>query len=334
VPVVSRPFLAIVVTGRNDDHGGDLTRRFLQVLRLNEGRLRTAGVDFEIVLVEWRPWSDRPWLSMLLADAFPDLVRHARIGSYVVDERYHAAFGLNGQEAVSDFLALNIGIRRARAPFILTTRRDIGFSSQLIGRMRPGMLRPHALYRAVRIGVSATALEQAAGSGDDELEHPRHLAGIDASPVTPGFGHFLLMEAEAFVRIRGFNEIQRRALIQPDQNFCLKVRSMGVPIIDLDEPVYDFGSQTPADHSDVGANHSGATMPDRSLTERIVYQNHEDWGLGRAPEQRIAAHTTFLEFDWHAVPPLIDLNRLSVRAYHLTDSAVPETPTRDEMELR
>jgi len=291
-------------------------------------------VDFEIVLVEWRAWSDRPWLSTLLADAFPDLVGHARIASYVVDGRYHSAFGLNGQEAISDFIALNVGIRRARAPFILTTRRDIYFSRQLIERMRPGMLRPSALYRAIRIGVSATSLEEVIESDDRAFEDPGHRPGIDGLHASAhGFGHFLLMGAEAFGLIRGFNEIQRRAPIHLDQNFCLKVRSMGVPILDFDEPVYDFGSGTP-DDSAAGANLSESTPEDRSLGERIVYQNHDDWGLRLAPETRVSDHTTFLEFDWRAVPPLIDLNRLSVRAYRRTHTAVPETTTRDEVERR
>ena len=44
----------------------------------------------------------------------------------------------------------------------------------------------------------------------------------------------------------------------------------------------------------------------------VVYENGDDWGLGRAPERMIDRGTTFLAFDWSAVGPMVDLGRVVV----------------------
>ena len=49
------PYLSIVVTGRNDDFGGDFNGRFFRALRFNHDELTRAGISYELVFVEWRP---------------------------------------------------------------------------------------------------------------------------------------------------------------------------------------------------------------------------------------------------------------------------------------
>ena len=53
------PYLSIVVTARNDNHGGDLTKRtqmFIDGLAAQATRHR---VPIELILVEWNPPPDR-----------------------------------------------------------------------------------------------------------------------------------------------------------------------------------------------------------------------------------------------------------------------------------
>ena len=78
------PFLSIVVTGRNDDFGGDFNGRFFRSLRFNHDRLTEAGISHEFILVEWRPIRNAPYLSTLLTAAFPDLAA-AQLRCFIVD---------------------------------------------------------------------------------------------------------------------------------------------------------------------------------------------------------------------------------------------------------
>ena len=42
----------------------------------------------------------------------------------------------------------------------------------------------------------------------------------------------------------------------------------------------------------------------------VVYENPDSWGLRDAPERSVGEGTTWLDFSWDAVPPLVDLRRL------------------------
>ena len=46
----------------------------------------------------------------------------------------------------------------------------------------------------------------------------------------------------------------------------------------------------------------------------MIYDNSDAWGLRDAPERRVDAQTTWLDFSWDAVPPLVDLRRLVLPA--------------------
>src|SRR4030095_9388187 len=49
------PYLSIVITGRNDNFGGDFNQRLLAAAAYNHQLLSGAGVEYELVFVEWRP---------------------------------------------------------------------------------------------------------------------------------------------------------------------------------------------------------------------------------------------------------------------------------------
>jgi hypothetical protein len=42
----------------------------------------------------------------------------------------------------------------------------------------------------------------------------------------------------------------------------------------------------------------------------VSYSNPPTWGLGEAPERKIAEGLVHLDFSWDAVPPLVDLRRI------------------------
>ena len=133
------PFLSIVVTGRNDDFGGDFNGRFFRALRFNDEQLTRAGVAYELVLVEWRPIAGRPSLAELLVTEFPSM-GPSRLQCFIVDGAYHDALSLNPRLQFQEFIAKNVGIRRSRGRFVLTTNTDIYLSQGVIARLASGAL--------------------------------------------------------------------------------------------------------------------------------------------------------------------------------------------------
>src|SRR4026208_2540087 len=87
------PYLSIVLTGRNDNFGGDFNQRLFSALAYNHRLLTEAGVEYELVFVEWRPVTNRMLLSDLIREQLLEVAPH--LIAYEVDERYHDAFSQN-----------------------------------------------------------------------------------------------------------------------------------------------------------------------------------------------------------------------------------------------
>src|SRR5262245_8551359 len=107
MPAVAAPYLSIVVTGRNDDLGGDFKGRFFRALEFNHRELAAAGVPHEVIFVEWSPIADRPLLAHLLGRQFAALAGES-LFSYVVDPEYHDAISLNPRLQFQEFVAKNV----------------------------------------------------------------------------------------------------------------------------------------------------------------------------------------------------------------------------------
>src|SRR5437762_13916644 len=75
---IEEPLLSVVVTSRNDDHGGSLLRRMQTFVNCLVGQCKRHRLSAELVVVEWNPPADRPRLARALrwpADTGPCSVR-------------------------------------------------------------------------------------------------------------------------------------------------------------------------------------------------------------------------------------------------------------------
>jgi hypothetical protein len=311
----AEPYLSIVLTGRNDNFGGDFTERFLRALRFNHGRLSDAGIAHEFVLVEWGPLPDKPFLATVVEDACPGLVpRH--LTSFVVDPEYHEAFSLNPRVAFQEFIAINVGVRRARGRFLLTTNTDIYLGRELIQTLARGELEERVLYRCVRVDLK-TGMD-VRDIGWDVLEDPRNVEianSIRQPCYTNASGDFLLLDRQTYHALGGFNEVYRVAKIHIDGNFCVKAFASGVRVEALDAPVYHVGLGTLyANHPRYQARPDLAPWGDIRWRSDVIYDNHPDWGLAAAPSRPVTAGIHYIDFEWAAVPPMLDLRRLVLPA--------------------
>ena len=313
-PERPQPLISLVLTGRNDEYGGDFNARFFRTLRFNHEQLASRGIPHEIVFVEWAPPPGRPLLYDEIFDAIPALDRSVCTW-YVVDPRYHAALSLNPRLEYLEFIAKNVGIRRAQGRFTLASNCDVYLGRQVLDVFECGALEPRVLYRAPRRDLK---LASDLSSLDwDVLEDPRNLAG-PAHELKPPFmasatGDFVLIDRETFHAIGGFNEVYRVARIGIDRNVIVKALSAGLRIADIGGPVYHVnhvGSYRLQPDAYAGRE-ADAPWGDRRWHQGgVSYVNPPTWGLGQAPLRHAGDRCWYLEFSWAAVPPLVDLRRV------------------------
>jgi len=304
------PYVSIVLTGRNDGYGGDFIDRFVRTLRFNLQQFLARGIVYELVFVEWAPPAGRPLLVERIFDDVPEL-DPVSCAWYAVDPRYQDALSLNPRLEYLEFAAKNVGIRRARGRFILTSNCDVFFGRRICDSLEAQALQSRVLYRAPRHDIELTP-----GSGAIDwsvLEDPAVLAG-PAHRLKPPFmgsatGDFVLLDRMSFHDIRGFNEVYRVARIGIDRNVLVKAISRGLRIEDVGGPVYHVNHEgsyrlNPAAY--VGREQDAPWGDRRWHSGGVSYVNPPSWGLSAAPV-RGGRRYQYLEFDWSAVPDLVDL---------------------------
>ena len=222
-----KPYVSIVITGRNDDYGDNFLNRISTFVRSLAHQTQSYPGVFELVIVEWNPLSDRPGLARVLPGT-PGLP----VRVITVPEHVHQQ--LNATLPVLEFHGKNVGIRRAHGEFVLVTNPDIIFTDQLIDTLAKKQLRLDSFYRTDRYDfysngisdiasgdIAAFALEHVfqghlcmgSGSASPEITAPSSLNALPVSVVnadgihTNGCGDFILASKEAFYTARGLVEM-------------------------------------------------------------------------------------------------------------------------------
>ena len=147
-PEFRQPYLSLVVTARNDDHGGNLLGRTQAFVNCWLGHCRRFSISSELIIVEWNPPPDRPGLIDELQwpeDLGSCVVRFLRVPSEL-HRRYRHAEAL----PLYQMIGKNVGIRRARGQFVLATNIDILFSSELAAFLAARQLQSGRMYRIDR----------------------------------------------------------------------------------------------------------------------------------------------------------------------------------------
>ncbi len=304
--------LSIVLTGRNDNYGGDFNTRLIRALRFNWAALRERGVSCEVVFVEWNPIPGRPPVCDI-ARADLTEIPAGRFRGFIVDPRYQEACTHNTKLAYLEFGAKNVGIRRAAGRLVVATNTDVFFSRGVVHAIGEG-LETGVIYRAPRIDlpIGSDQTRVTWEALEDPSSHER--CPTLAPPLyAGGTGDFLMLDRESWHQLRGFNEVFRGARLGVDHNFLVKAYGCSYRIVDIGSPVYHInhvGSFRISRHA-VQGEAAQASWGNRGWHSRhVVYDNPENWGLGNAPERELPGGARWLEFDWNAVPPIADLRRV------------------------
>ena len=141
------PYLSVVATARNDNHGGDLLPRMQTFVNALERQCERHRIASELIIVEWNPPDDAPRLSEALA--WPD-TPWCRTRVIEVPNHVHARFEHSAHLPIFQMIAKNVGIRRAQGEYVLATNVDILFPDQLFAEIRLRRLRRDRVYRVDR----------------------------------------------------------------------------------------------------------------------------------------------------------------------------------------
>ncbi|HEY3375020.1 MAG TPA: hypothetical protein VGK02_08175 [Candidatus Aquicultor sp.] len=248
--------LSIVVACRNDDHGGE----FLQRARIFVYGLtilaRKYNLLAELIFVDWNPPEDRPPFSQALDW---DTKGPLKFRFVQVPGEIHRKLKNFDVINLHQMIAKNVGIRRARAPFVLATNMDLLFSEELIQFLAQSPLDDSCMYRIDRLDVPAAIPE---ADIENQLQwcqnnvirtHIRNGGTINRSDSrrrkekirklpsqliahTNGSGDFTLMAKDAWERVRGYLEIPYFCL-HLDGLLCLMAIGHGVKEQVLEEPM-------------------------------------------------------------------------------------------------
>ncbi len=171
------PRLSVIVTTRNDDHGGDPLARLVAHLRFLSRATGLARILTEEVIVEWNPPLDRP----RLADALPlEGIEHEffSVRIVTVEPDDHAQLPNSDRLPLFQMIAKNVGIRAACAPLILTTNIDTLIGSEVL--RRAAMTVPGEVVTATRVDVEGWQLEGVDGVADDGRQLWPHVVAVNA----------------------------------------------------------------------------------------------------------------------------------------------------------
>ncbi|PYQ90463.1 MAG: hypothetical protein DMG02_10260 [Acidobacteria bacterium] len=143
----AEPYLSVVVTSRNDHHGGDPLMRLQAFVNSFDAHCRRTGLDAEVIVVEWNPPDDRPKLESLVRLPDDGVLTYRFIE---VPPALHHTLQHADVLPLFQMIAKNAGIRRARGRFVLATNIDIIFSPELVAFVASKQLRPGHVYRVDR----------------------------------------------------------------------------------------------------------------------------------------------------------------------------------------
>src|SRR5689334_10491626 len=193
---VGTPYLSVVATARNDDHGGDLLRRMQTFVNSWIGQCQKHGLASELIVVDWNPPQDKP--PLIDALQWPPSTAPCTVRFIQVPPEIHRRYRHADVMPLYQMIAKNAGIRRSRGRFVLATNIDILFSDELVRFLAEGRLEPGRLYRIDRHDVMSRVPVN--GSVEEQLGYcQHHLIRVNAREgtfnLTPD-GHRTLSEPD------------------------------------------------------------------------------------------------------------------------------------------
>lgn len=145
------PYLSIILTGRNDDYGGDFNARLSRSVHWLRYHIEKNKLPCELVLVNYNPIDDKPSLTEVID--WGKNRQYLQIRMITVPNAIHQTLidpTVRKTVPLFEFPAKNVGIRLAKGAYILSTNADIVFAPEIIEFISQQTLKPNTFYRTDR----------------------------------------------------------------------------------------------------------------------------------------------------------------------------------------
>ena len=162
--ITDTPYLSIVFTGRNDDYGKgfiDRTKYFFYYLHKTIKELHNI-VNIELIVVDYATEDSRDPLHSLFSDYLNKLKddyiynndnkNKIKIRFIQVPHKFHKKL-INAKVPFLEYIAKNIGIRRAKGEFVLSMNPDSLLSKNFFNLVSNKFFNPGFLYTSTRIDM-------------------------------------------------------------------------------------------------------------------------------------------------------------------------------------
>ncbi|MFT4969772.1 MAG: hypothetical protein ACI9O4_001523 [Chitinophagales bacterium] len=146
----NKPKISFVTVSRNDNHGGDMLKRMRIFTKGLIHQCNKFGLDAELIFVEWNRDKSKPKLKEILP--LPQQNDRLSIRFIGVPNEVHKRLKNHEKIPVFQMIGKNVGIRRAKANFVLCTNVDLLFSDSLFVFLSK-KLDPAMVYRTNRCDI-------------------------------------------------------------------------------------------------------------------------------------------------------------------------------------
>lgn len=149
---IPKPKISLVIAARNDDYGGDFLNRISTCLKILNYQVNKNKVPAELIIIEYNPPNNKQLLSEVLQINKSDFLSIRFIN---VPSKFHQDLAQGSKNPFFEYVAKNIGIKRANGEFILATNPDIIFSEEFIKFISNDQLEKNKFYRINRHDLPA-----------------------------------------------------------------------------------------------------------------------------------------------------------------------------------
>lgn len=308
------PYLSFVIAARNDDYGVNFLHRmqvFINtILELTERYL----LESELIVVEWNPPADKKPLAQALS--WPPRLKSIKVRFITVSPEVHNQLPKSDKMPIFEFLAKNVGVRRAKGEYVLVTNPDIVFNDDLIIFLASKKLLPECFYRIDRYDVKKIVPSDISArkqiifceknwteiktlKGDRQRDFPYFnyrqlrslLSSIKAKFIydprskihTNASGDFFLMANSQWRKLRGYPELPIPSFV--DSYLCFMAVSSGLSQVILNgkKRIYHQGHTSYVNRAKFYREYQIYKERAKEMirVKQPFIMNNENWGLGK-----------------------------------------------------
>lgn len=153
-----KPKVSFIITARNDNYGGNMLSRMNTMVRVLRYLAEKNKVPIELIIVEYNPPKDKPRLNQEAKELELSSNEFLTMRLIEVPAEFHDKIKTN-KIPLYEYIAKNIGVRRAEGEFVVCTNPDIIFSEEAFAYIVNKANNKNTIYRINRADTSMSVFD-------------------------------------------------------------------------------------------------------------------------------------------------------------------------------